>query len=67
MLQAWTYRLSCDPCGARLAESNNRFRLADQARDAGWKLRRRRDGQYALSGGKDYCPACVPETWQNVP
>ncbi len=67
MLKELLYALDCDQCGMRFGEGKNSFRLQNQARDAGWKLRRRKDGQYARTGGKDYCRDCVPAAWQDVP
>ena len=63
MLRELLYAIDCDICGVRFGEGANSFRLRDRAEAAGWMFRRRKDGQYAKTGGKDYCRACVPATW----
>jgi hypothetical protein len=68
MIYSTNYCLQCDICAADSGMNNpNRFYLHHDAIALGWKFCRRKDGQYARTGGKDYCPKCVPATWTDVP
>jgi hypothetical protein len=57
------YALVCDICKNHGGEHENSFILERDAEANGWQFRRRKDGQRAGRGGKDYCPDCVPSAW----
>ncbi|WP_045746419.1 hypothetical protein [Actinoplanes rectilineatus] len=60
MIRSLLYAIICDLCGAEFKQRGaNQFLLEDTARQSGWWFRRRKDGQYARRGGKDYCPSCA--------
>lgn len=59
MLRELLYDIDCDTCHGIFKTGVNPFRLQTEAEAAGWKLRRRKDGRIARSGGKDYCPSCA--------
>jgi hypothetical protein len=58
------HRLTCDVAGCdsvMLSDGDNYFVLIRDAEDrAGWHLGRKRNGDRAKTGGKDYCPQHVP-------
>lgn len=60
------YAVDCDICETRFGTGENQFRLRDQAHAAGWRFRRRKDGEIAIRGGNDYCPACAASTFPAV-
>lgn len=60
MINATGYILSCESsevsCTEMLA-ARSRFQLVDEARAAGWQIGVKLNGEIAIRGGKDYCPA----------
>ena len=60
MIHELAYRLTCDICHTVFGDNENYFRLIADADVAGWKRRRKLNGEIAHRGGKDYCPDCAP-------
>lgn len=58
MLEACEWFLRCDEDGCTTPErhDDNPFRLEREAREEGWQLRVKRNGEPAIRGGKYYCP-----------
>lgn len=59
MISATGYILSCEsePACAQVLAGANRFRLIDEARAMGWQINVKLNGETAIRGGRDYCPA----------
>lgn len=58
MISPTGYKLTCDHthgCDEQLYNVN-RFQLCRRAEAANWTLNRKLNGEYALRGGRDYCP-----------
>jgi hypothetical protein len=56
---AIAHRARCDSCGIT-RDNANYFALKSQAEGEGWVFGRKKDGERAKRGGKDYCASCKP-------
>ncbi len=60
MIYPTGYRLVCDACGEDRFDAMY-IKLRRDARDEGWALGCKKNGERAKRGGKDYCPGCRPD------